>query len=225
MPIKDVFNKYVARFDCLSPWCRSYLQPEATTLVVVLPGGGSTCMAPPLYYTTNLAVERGYDVLNIEYESKYVMDKECSKLLRGDAARFLYQLLSDDGAQHYRNIVIVGKSFGTRVIARMLNSFTGPGKDAAFTEKVFAAKLMLLTPDFRDPDVVSALALMPASLLIWAGEDLSNPDDLADPGLLAKHRVIGLKGADHGFDIDGDIGGSIQLISQIVELCRGFLDD
>lgn len=225
MTIQEVFDKYLPIYNCLSQWTSFITLPDADTIVIVLPGGGSTCMTPSLYYTSNLAVERGHDIIWFEYEARFVKDPDRRSSLKNDVATFIYQLYVDGALDKYQRIVMVGKSIGTRAMGRFFHKYADPSNDLGLFKKMRSAKLMMLTPDFRDPDIVAALALMPSSLLIWAGEDMSDPDDITEPELLELHRVIGLKGADHGFDIEDDIAGSIQLISKIVDVYRRYLDD
>lgn len=179
-------------------------------LLIVLPGGGSTCHCPPLYYSTNLAMELGYDVLNIEYEFSYIEDSSRRPQLVEGIAHILDAFQEQ---ARYDHVAFLCKSLGCRILAKGMLGMLG----------IKPKKVVLLTPDYTDPNIVNALAMMPSVLHIWAELDKSKPTDIANQNLLEGHRVLGMKGADHGFDIEGDIAASIDSIAQIVAEFRRFL--
>jgi len=102
-----------------------YFMQDSDTLIVILPGYKYTILAPLLYYSLNVALESGYDVLALNYgfhkqdielkneEKEYSISESKEAILKALAIK------SD-----YKKIIFLGKSMGTTVQCKLINDFS-----------------------------------------------------------------------------------------------------
>src|SRR3954454_22069475 len=104
-----------------------FLRPEGAIdhLAVLLPGFGYTLDMPLFYYAEDLLLERGWDVLRVEYA--YHKRPEFQKLPKTERDRWL---LADTtaawraglGQRTYERVVLIGKSLGTLAMGHLLTT-------------------------------------------------------------------------------------------------------
>ena len=97
------------------------IDQNSNVLAVLLPGMGYTLDRSLMDYSKNLAVEKGYDVLPIEYGFQAVrkkIDKDNMKDVEV-AINESYELLKLSLEIRYEKVIFIGKSLGT-VVQRML---------------------------------------------------------------------------------------------------------
>src|SRR5690606_31460428 len=136
-------------------------EPSAR-LAVVLPGAGYTAQAPLLHFATDIYLQQGYDVLNVNYRyndpfyDDFTMEK-LSDAIRFDVMAILDRVIAD---AYYKEFCVIGKSLGTIAMASEL-------KRPIFRE----AKAIWLTPLIHRPDVFDAMLALPNRALGFIGDE------------------------------------------------------
>ena len=108
---------------------------DASTLAVLLPGQGYTARMPLFYYAEQIALERGWDVLSVDYAyPPLAYDGDPAvRARRLDARKREIEADVDAafdvglGQRDYDRVVLVGKSLGTRAMVHLLSR--GLGQD------------------------------------------------------------------------------------------------
>lgn len=92
------------------------------TLVVLLPGNAYTIYGPSLFYAYSMVSEMGLDVLSIEYgfqKTNKVLKEEDYPYILDECKRAICQALE----KKYSRIVFIGKSFGTKLMADLIDEY------------------------------------------------------------------------------------------------------
>ena len=182
-------------------------QKEGTdNLVIVLPGAGYSTQAPLLYYTTSLFYKKGFDVLHINYSFNRA---EISSLNERDLATDV-QLVIDTAIHEkkYRNLYIVAKSIGTKVLRCLLDH-------PMFND----AKLVWLTPLLQNDDVFNAMITTDQKGLCIFGEKDSHCFIVERYEKLKNNQNLTLKvieGGDHSLELDEDPFMSIEILKSVI---------
>ncbi|MCD4525921.1 hypothetical protein [Nocardioides sp. cx-173] len=162
------------------------LAPEGASVgrCVVLPGRQYTADGPLLFFATQVALDRGWDVRQVWWEAP----------ARGGGADEITwvgdQLDAAVGGYDGR-VLVVGKSLGTLAAARA----AARGYDAAW-----------LTPLLNEPDAAAPLLTYPAAQLVVIGsEDPYLSRDVLD-ALPGERRVVA---GDHVLRVPGDVAASV----------------
>ncbi len=107
-----------------------FLRPEGAIdhLAVLLPGLGYTLDMPLFYYAENVLLERGWDVLRVEYaytrsEFQTLPKPERDRWLLEDATAAWRAGLEQ---RTYERVVLVGKSLGTLAMGHLLTMADPP---------------------------------------------------------------------------------------------------
>ncbi len=96
---------------------------ETDHLALVLPGFGYSCDMPLLYFTVSHLLDRGADVLQVEYDYGRQPDYRALdanarlRWLRADVAAAWQAAVAQ---RPYRRFTAVGKSLGTRALPELL---------------------------------------------------------------------------------------------------------
>lgn len=202
------------------PVANTFLRQKRETrhLAVLFPGLGYTAHMPVLYYPGQLLVERGADVLRVEYTYIRLPDYQASS--GEERARRLYADVSAAldlalAQREYGQVTLIGKSIGTRAVGHLLSTRTQlPGLQCIW-----------LTPLLRDPALRAQIKQVRHRALFVIG----TADPQYDAGALAEVRQatggdgLVIDGADHGLEIDGDVVQSIRVMQQVVEGIQRFL--
>ena len=170
---------------------------------MVLPGRGYTCHMPLLYYATLLLIDRGADVLAVDWPPEEGAQLEGLKTRAAVAEAH--------GARRYERVTLIGKSLGTLAAAHLL----------AHEPAAAGARVVWLTPPLAwEPVREQVTATADRSLLLVGDADAlsDNAFVAAHPG--AKHVVSG--GA-HNLEIPGDVLGSVDALRGVVAAMREFL--
>lgn len=131
------------------------------TLAIFLPGAGYNTTSPLFHFTEEMYLNRGYDVLRVDYryiDKEYddFTAEELSRAVKVDATAVLDKFFSN---YLYDEFYIVGKSLGT--IAMSLES-----KKQRFEN----AKVIWLTPLIDQPAVLEAMIQSPHQALCFIGD-------------------------------------------------------
>jgi pimeloyl-ACP methyl ester carboxylesterase len=192
---------------------------ETHHLAFVFPGLGYTAHMPVLYYPRRLLLERGADVLLVEYDFRGRMDfrmprdPERDRWFFDDVAAACAAGL---GQRPYSGVTLVGKSLGTLAMGYLL---TG-------NARLSRARCVWLTPLLRDDRLRAQVrrAGGPSLFVIGTADSHYDPAHLEEVRLASGGESVVIRGADHSLEIEGDTVGSIRAVEQIVRAMHQFLD-
>lgn len=191
-------------------------QEEASDrLAVMLPGAGYTNQAPLFHYATDIYLQKGYDVLNVNYRynDEFYDDfsmEELSEAIRFDVAKVIGQVLAESS---YKDFCLIGKSFGTIALASELQRPLF--RDAA---------AIWLTPLIKRPDVFDAMQTLPNRALGFIGDEDPGYDDdrwnqiKTNPQMML--RLV--PGTEHSLEIPGKTLASIDIMKDIMDEIEKF---
>ena len=192
---------------------------ETHHLAFVFPRLGYTAhMMPVLSYPRRL-LERGADVLLVEYDYReqanlrMPRNPERNRWFFDDVAAACEAGL---GQLPYSGVTLVGKSLGTLAKGHLL---TAEARASEGTRAVW------LTPLLRKDDLRARIRQYGGPSLFAIG----TADPHYDPARLAEMReatggaVVVVEGADHGLDVLGDVVASVKAVEQVFLALQGFL--
>ena len=197
-----------------------FLRPQGAInhLAVLLPGFGYTLDMPLFYYAQNLLLERGWDVLRVEYaynthpEFQTLPEMERNQWLLADTTAAWRAGL---GQQTYDRVVLIGKSLGTLAMGHLLTMADPPPNVGA----------VWLTPLLAEERLRQQISQYGGPSLFVIG----TADPHFDPVVLEKMQVatigeaVVVRNADHGMDIPGDPIASVRAVERVVEALSQFL--
>lgn len=182
-----------------APVATSYWSNGSNTLLIMLPGLGYTNDMPIMFYLHQIAIDRGYDVLQVNYDYRAIpretSAEEWSVRMLADVQPAIDAALAKGS---YTHVVLAGKSIGTRVMATLLAR--GFDKATAY---------IWLTPLFVAEPVKQAAMNHGPSVAVFGDADYAVANvDLAQVSR-AGVRVVVQPGGDHGMMVKGDVPQSI----------------
>lgn len=186
-------------------------------LTIIFPGMSYNCSSPILYYSSQVMMEIGSDVLNVNYNYHDLLNKseeERFKIIKGDGLAALTLAFQQ---REYSKVTLIGKSLGTRVIALLL-------EEMSLLDLTPDLRIIWLTPVWNDERHFKAmLELKGSSLHVIGTDDPYYSDTLYNKLLLKKHiEVLVFKGADHSLDVDGNTDLSLTYLTQLVSKIKNF---
>lgn len=169
------------------------------TLLILLPGLGYTNDMPIMFYLHEIAIARRYDVLQVNYDYRGVpretSAEEWSARMIADVQPLIEAALAKGS---YLNVVLAGKSIGTRVMTTLL---------ARGFEK--ATAYIWLTPLFASEPVKQAAMNNAPSVAVFGDADYAVANvDLA-PIAKAGVRIIVQPEGDHSMMVPGNVPQAI----------------
>jgi dienelactone hydrolase len=197
-----------------------FLRPEGAIdcLAVLLPGLGYTLDMPLFYYAENLMLERGWDVLRVEYaynnrpEFRALPKPERDRWLLADATAAWRAGL---GQRPYERVVLIGKSLGTLAMGHLLTLPDPPPTVGA----------VWLTPLLAEERLHQQIAANggPSLFVIGTADPHFDPVVLEQMQVATVGEAVVVTNADHGMDIPGDPIASVRAVERVVEALSGFL--
>lgn len=100
---------------------RLLIQPDSRYLAVILPGSGYSAERPLLHYSVSLALEQGCDVLTIDYGPGEHGNHDFVSILEAAA-----EAIRQAEQPYHRQIILIGKSYGTLVAGKLTNRIRRP---------------------------------------------------------------------------------------------------
>jgi hypothetical protein len=204
-----------------APLSNTFMRQEQTTrqLAVVLPGQGYTTHMPVLYYPTCLLMNRGVDVLCVEYNyyRKPAFGKtsgaERDQWLFADATAALEAGLTQ---RAYEQIVLVGKSLGTLAMGHLITT------DARLAQ----TPCIWLTPIVRDKALRRRIArAKPRSLFVSGTADPHyDQTHFAEVVKATNGHSLTIEGANHSLEIGDNVLESLHTMERVVQAVATFLD-
>lgn len=189
------------------------IEQGSNALVVLLQGIGYTYDMPLLYFSKKLAMEKGYDVLPVEYGAvkvgiKLKLDnkKEIGILIE-ESCELIKMALSDK----YKKIIFIGKSIGTVVQRTMeinLKDYNGEIVNVYLTPinktcELGIQKGSLVVCGTKDPFITCENR-----------EKLMCRDDI---------KYIEIKDANHSLMIECDVETSVKALEEVLCIIKQFI--
>jgi len=198
-----------------------FFQPQAqasTHLALLLAGQGYSSEGPVLCYLLLALLERGMDVLAVDYPRRPQLRQWPPEQVYACAladTTAAYQTIM--GQHAYRGLILVGKSLGTLVMGELLAShtFSIPVQQAIWLTPVLSSAA--LREQIR-------LARVPSLLVVGTSDSFYRPDWLAETQQAPDVEVVVIPQADHSLDIGLDALRSLQAIERMTEAVCAFLD-
>lgn len=183
---------------------------SSDTLAVLIPGAGYTVDHPVLYHVRAMLMQRGCDVLNIQYAfqragREFSLDE--FPALNVEIADTLSQLLPGS----YRRLVLVGKSLGTPFVRTLAQQY----------QSQFEVSVIQLTPiqgAVELTDTFKALVVIGTADSRYSAETVAAYD--GHPSIT--WRVF--EGLNHGLEVKGNWCKSLDVLSEIVAACEAFME-
>ena len=171
--------------------------------VLLLPGAGYSCMGPTLYYARNLLLDKGFNIVNIEYDFRFHSLQEDSEVCYTKFFDFIINKLGHVGVEKFD--LVIAKSVGTKLLS---------------TSNLIAKKYIWLTPGLKDRFVRKFIENHSSKSLIVIGDK----DPLFEESLVSsfKHMHI-IKDAVHSLDIEGEPLKSIDALKEYIKVIDGFI--
>lgn len=178
---------------------------------IVFPGGGYTALGPALRIPALAAEQHGYEPASIEYPADALLTADVDAIIAATRPQ-LDELL--DGADE---VVLIPKSFGTRVVAAVTDMLDDVG-----AENVSA---LFVTPMFQREAVRDAIIATGWRSLfaVGAADDVRDPtgDEIVASALDA--TVLAIARANHGLEIPGDLTATMAGFDQLAATSLAFV--
>ena len=185
-------------------------------LALIFPGLRYTCDMPLLYYSTELLLERGCDVLQLWIDFKA---PEFGRISQAELTQHLLEysealLIAGKNGGTYNDLLLVGKSLGTLTMTLMLTN-----------DQVFLNETTIwFTPLVNLPPVSQVMLSLSGPAFIAGGDADPTFEQEAVSQIKAKPNttVTVLKDANHSLEIPGDPIRSLQILSRVMVDLAGF---
>ena len=189
-------------------------------LSLILPGLNYTCDMPLLYYSTQVMLAAGADVLQVKYDYTQTQRNQASSLkerfsqMEEDVTQIAQVALRQ---RDYQHLTLIGKSLGTLAIPYLL------GADLPVQPQT----CIFLTPILNE--LLSALPLIQQSAHTFYV--IGTQDHYYDPDLITQYRTENpdnfmiIKGANHSLEIPGEIMQSLSQLEILVKRIDRFIKE
>jgi len=191
---------------------------QNSRLAVFFPGLTYRNIMPVLYYPRQLLLERGYDVLSINYAYDEIPEfmglSEVDKIawIGADARAAMAAVFALRGYEHF---TLVGKSLGTAAMAAV----------APDEPKLASADLIWLTPGFKTHGVLEGMTRCPQrSLIVLGTEDPHYEEAYIEAARARGAEVALMPGLDHGLERPGHVADSVAAMHSLIEQISNWLD-
>jgi len=196
-------------------------QPETGTetagqtggrLAVLFPGRGYNSTRPLLYYGKRLALQYGYDVLDLGYES--FQDREDMLRVLPSAVENSARALLELGLDHYDRFCFLSKSFGT-IVAGALAQRLGARELSGKTVRHFYMTPLRETLPYMVDGTYHAV--------IGMADYYTPMEEIRQLGWDARGDFTLLPGGTHSLEVEGDVIKSLALLRGAMLQLGGFL--
>jgi hypothetical protein len=184
-------------------------------LAIILPGVGYTVKSPLLHFATGAYLNRGYDVLHINYQYQtdqydHFTFEELKRAVIADVMAVLNETLH--GAD-FTSYYLVGKSFGCIAMGEALNFYP-----------LNNAKTVWLTPHLKEKLVFEAMLNSQNQGLCMIGDKdpFYNKENIEQLQVNRNIDYFIPNGANHALEIDNQIYASIDLVKSVVKKINEF---
>lgn len=189
-----------------------YIVQDRDILVVILPGGKYTTFAPLLYYSYNVSLQSGYDVLAIDYgyqkTDKDVEFNETTYLhLIKETGEAIRKCLNQ---KKYAKVIFIGKCLGTYIQNQLINEFIN-----------YEQKHIFITPW---PDCIKGIISTNSMVIVGTNDVCFKKEHISK---VANFKNVALKlieGANHDLEKD-DYKESLKILMEVSEYIYDFIND
>jgi pimeloyl-ACP methyl ester carboxylesterase len=210
----DVRELEIRGYDGAAVPCVLHGTQATEGIAVVLPGGarsdnrlGGTPARPDLHFTRALLLRHGLAVLEVWWDAGSAPDGDIRRWLEENGLAAVREAAARGPVR-----ALVGRSLGTGALAALVADPV-----LARTPSIWIAPLL------RDESVRTALAEAQAPWLAVGGtSDPAMDVDLLRDLESAEKRVVLLRGADHGLQVEDPIA-SIRLLAKVLEAMARFV--
>jgi pimeloyl-ACP methyl ester carboxylesterase len=173
---------------------------------------------PLFYYAENLLLERGWDVLRVEYAYNRLPEAEISpqsKMVERLYADAMAAWRAGLGQRQYERVALVGKSLGTLAMGHLLTVENPPPPTSA----------VWLTPMLSVERLREQIAQYggPSLFVIGSDDPHYDPEIMRAMTVATNGEAVVVEGADLGMDIPGDPAASVRAVERVVEALGRFL--
>ncbi|GAB4581860.1 MAG: alpha/beta hydrolase [Anaerolineales bacterium] len=193
-------------------------ETPSSKLAVIFPGYGYSCDRALLHFPLQMFLAQGTDVLQVNYSFTnkpgfWQSGEQTRALWFGSDAVAAMRTVLKKG--EYTEITLLGKSIGTLAV----------GHISAIMPDLQNLRGMMLTPLLKNPGLVQQIIGFRGKILLAVG----TADDLHDPAVLQEIRaareveIVEVEGADHSLEKNGDVGGSLDALRQVMLAIEKFL--
>lgn len=191
----------------------TFFRQEVSTdhLALILPGLNYSCDMPLLYYSTQIMLEAGADVLQVKYDYTQIQSRQASSLterfsqMKADVTQIAQVALQQ---RDYKYLTLIGKSLGTLAIPYLLEA----------NLPVQPQTCIFLTPILNELSPELGLIQQCQHTLHIIG----TKDPYYDQELIAKFRTenpdnfLIVEGTNHSLEIPGDIERSLKILEKVI---------
>ncbi|ANC76209.1 hypothetical protein ABE65_005045 [Fictibacillus phosphorivorans] len=189
-------------------------QPKG--LAIMLPGIGYTVKSPLFHFSSGAFLNKGYDVLHVNYPY-YSSDyegysfEEITSALINDVSTVLNQVIDHS---IYKSFYVLGKSFGTMAMPTAL--------DRLPTQNT---KAIWLTPRLSSLPVYQTLRTCKQDSLCVIGDKDPFYDEEKINQIIDNSSIACMihPTANHALEVDGDILSSIDMIKSVIKRIDDFI--
>ncbi len=192
-------------------------QQPAAHLALIFPGYNYNGGMPLLYYSGLQLLERGADVLRVEYTYSSqpgfaaLPDAEKDARIHADAAAALDAAL---GVRAYTRVTLVGKSIGTRAMGEIIAD-----------PRLAGARCVWLTPLLKSEGLFGQIeaAAQPGMFVMGSADPLYHPARFANLSSRPACSGLVIPGADHSLEIPGDFWASFAALQRYLRALEEIL--
>lgn len=189
----------------------------STKLAIILPGMGYSVHKPLLHFATNLFIDKGYDVLHVNYNYllnevyKEYSPEEKDECIQQEVKKVIDKVLNE---KNYYEFLLVAKSIGTIPISNELLT----------RDEFNNAKAIWLTPLIHNTHLYERMKhCQHQSLYIIGDQDHCYVKDRFDKLANEEHNsCVLLKGADHSLE-EREILPSIENLMVVFKAIEVFI--
>lgn len=185
---------------------------EKNTLVVTFPGFGYLAGRPLFYFAKKLAVQYGFDVLDVAYREISAggsVQERAEKSLKGAAADAEGQIREAIVKKKYERIICISKSFGTLVAGSLWDKLAALLENGCVTQ-------IFLTPL---PETYTMFAKGRTCVMASGTADpFMTPEGIKQMEEDERVRLLVFADANHSLENPADTCGSVKNLERIVNL-------
>jgi hypothetical protein len=195
-----------------------YIRQEVDThtLGVIFPGLHYSCDKPLLYYSSQLLIQVGFDVLQLKTDYtrrdfQFSTHQERMNWILTDSQAAVSAGLDQ---RPYSRMVLIGKSMGTLAMAGLVS-----------LEIDLQVASIWLTPLLNQPLLVNAAMSFPgpALYLVGTGDTTYIPEAMEQIIDKTGAEVHAIANANHSLEIPGKIQESHRVLGDVLQVISGFL--
>ena len=192
---------------------------NADHLALILPGLNYSCDMPLLYYSTQIMLEAGTDVLQVKYDYTKTRSGGSASTLKerfGDLQTDVTQIAHVALAQRdYKYLTVIGKSLGTLAIPHLLQADLPLRPQSC----VYLTPILNELVPLRD-----LIQTCPRNLFV-----IGTGDRYFDPELISQlispnaDNFMIIDGVNHSLEFQGDTSHSLEVLDEVVRRMQNFL--